>query len=297
MERNPERRLKELLAGQRQPLDAIIEALEQGDITPERLDELDELAFIYSTQVPEEVAELKRRRGSLGNTRILVVEALDEGGFPLDPTFLTELIWATRRAFVDPKRYASLRRDEMRAWDKAGGADREAYVTPALRPDGEAQRGWLSRSDWPLERRIVLEHPTLRAKPGALEYQKLSLLLDRRDGCRKEQPYPASTPFDHLLRRYAWRLLRFDSEADDGRQMTIRDAAGGQADTLWVSRIRDETDASLRALAGHDEEQRLAAARELRDLDDGELLWGRRIWHDYRKHRPAQAAPVDSRAP
>ena len=73
--------------------------------------------------------------------REVVLEALDELGWPQNARFLEEYLWAKRQLQLDSRAFASLRRDELRAWRRSpyGGAGRSA-----LRAAGRAGRAW-----WP----------------------------------------------------------------------------------------------------------------------------------------------------
>jgi hypothetical protein len=86
--------------------------------------------------------------------RAVVLAALDELGWPQNARFLEEYLWAKRELQVDSRAFASLRRDELRAWQRSPGA-RTAYIVPALNPDGSANPRWLTSSAWDLSRRVV----------------------------------------------------------------------------------------------------------------------------------------------
>jgi hypothetical protein len=86
--------------------------------------------------------------------RVVVLAALDELGWPQNARFLEEYLWARRELQVDSRAFASLRRDELRAWQRSPGA-RSAYIVPALNPDGSANPRWLTSSAWVLSRRVV----------------------------------------------------------------------------------------------------------------------------------------------
>ncbi len=86
--------------------------------------------------------------------REVVLEALDELGWPQNARFLEEYLWAKRQLQLDSRAFASLRRDELRAWRRSPGA-RSAYIVPALNPDGSANPRWLTSSAWDLPRRVI----------------------------------------------------------------------------------------------------------------------------------------------
>src|SRR6201996_3510858 len=93
--------------------------------------------------------------------REVVLAALDELGWPQNARFLEEYLWAKRQLQLDSRAFASLRRDELRAWRRAPGA-RPAYIVPALNPDGSANPRWLTSSAWDLPRRVIASAETER---------------------------------------------------------------------------------------------------------------------------------------
>src|SRR6201997_2147083 len=116
----------------------------------------------------ELVGELRRtasaglRRSQPGPPiREVVLEALDELGWPQNARFLEEYLWARRQLQLDSRAFAPLRRDERRAWRRAPGA-RAAYIVPALNPDGTANPRWLCSSAWDLPRRVIASAETER---------------------------------------------------------------------------------------------------------------------------------------
>ena len=110
----------------------------------------------------EELIGQLRRAASAGRRasrpgppiRAVVLAALDELGWPQNARFLEEYLWAKRELQLDSRAFASLRRDELRAWRRAPKA-RSAYIVPALNPDGSANPRWLTSSAWDLSRRVV----------------------------------------------------------------------------------------------------------------------------------------------
>ena len=59
--------------------------------------------------------------------REVVLAALDELGWPQNAGFLEEYLWAKRQLQLDSRAFASLRRDELRAWRRAPGAPRRLH--------------------------------------------------------------------------------------------------------------------------------------------------------------------------
>ena len=126
--------------------------------------------------------------------REVVLQALDELGWPQNAGFLEEYLWAKRQLQLDSRAFAPLRRDERRAWRRAPGA--RAYVVPALNPDGSANPRWLTSSAWELQRRVIASPDTERL----FDLQKIAALRVR--GSRG--------PVGTLLERYAKQILEID---------------------------------------------------------------------------------------
>jgi hypothetical protein len=69
--------------------------------------------------------------------REILLETLAHFRWPQNAGFLEEYLLACHQLQLDSRAFAPLRRDERKAWDRAPGA-REAYIAPALKPDGSA---------------------------------------------------------------------------------------------------------------------------------------------------------------
>ena len=85
--------------------------------------------------------------------------------------------------------FAPLRRDERKAWNRAPGA-REAYIAPALKPDGSANPRWITRSDWDVDRRIVATPRTERL----FDLYKIYALAGRPGSAEASLPRPPPAP-------------------------------------------------------------------------------------------------------
>ncbi len=127
--------------------------------------------------------------------REVVLDALDELGWPQNARFLEEYLWAKRQLQLDSRAFASLRRDELRAWRRSPGA-RSAYIVPALNPDGSANPRWLTSSAWDLPRRVIASAETERL----FDLQKILALNVR--GSRG--------PLGTLLERYVTQILAIE---------------------------------------------------------------------------------------
>jgi hypothetical protein len=184
--------------------------------------------------------------------RTRVLAALDDLGWPQNARFLGEYLWARWQLQLDSRAFASLRRDELRAWRHAPGA-RPAYIVPALRADGSANPRWLTSSAWDLERRVVASPQTERR----LDLQKIVALRVR--GSRG--------PVGTLLERSAERILSVDPPPV---------SASGAATSAWRRRVRAHAAALIEAIAVHDDPDRAQVAARLAGLPAEDLVWGRR---------------------
>jgi hypothetical protein len=207
----------------------------------------------------EELIEQLRHTASAGlrattpgpPIREVVLAALDELGWPQNAGFLEEYLWAKRQLQLDSRAFASLRRDERRAWQRAPGS-RAAYIVPALNPDGSANPRWLSSSAWQLERRVIASPETERR----LDLQKIVALRVR--GSRG--------PLGTLLERYARQVLTIEPPPV---------SATAAQTTAWRSRVRAHTIALIEQIRERDDPDRSRIARRLARLPDQAQLWGR----------------------
>ncbi len=111
--------------------------------------------------------------------REVLLETLADFRWPQNAGFLEEYLLARHQLQLDSRAFAPLRRDERNAWDRAPGA-REAYIAPALKPDGSANPRWITRSDWEMGRRIVATceqsacstYTRFTSSPGGQDRQK-----------------------------------------------------------------------------------------------------------------------------
>src|SRR5439155_15010793 len=164
-------------------------------------------------ELRREATKLARKKGER-SVRQLLLAALARIGTPQQAGFLQEYVWACDRVDLDRRQFASLRRDEQRSWLK-DPEGRVAFVVPALTGTGDPRRGWMARSDWPLEQRIVLPDSSERL----LDLRKIEVLLDAR-GERRRDP-EVHSPFDAVLARYAETVLQLpglDPSRPGGRE-------------------------------------------------------------------------------
>ena len=184
--------------------------------------------------------------------RAVVLAALDELGWPQNARFLEEYLWAKRELQVDSRAFASLRRDELRAWRRAPGA-RSAYIVPALNPDGSANPRWLTSSAWDLPRRVVASPESERL----FDLHKIHALRVR--GSRG--------PLGTLLERYAARILAIDPPPV---------SASAAATGAWRAHVSAHTAALIETIRDHDDPDRDQVASRLADLSPEDLAWGRK---------------------
>ena len=184
--------------------------------------------------------------------RAVVLTALDELGWPQNARFLEEYLWAKRELQVDSRAFASLRRDELRAWQRAPGA-RSAYIVPALNPDGSANPRWLTSSAWDLSRRVVASPESERL----FDLHKIHALRVR--GSRG--------PLGTLLERCAARILAIDPPPV---------SASAAATSAWRAHVSAHTAALIEVIRGHDDADRDRIAGRLAGLPAEDLAWGRR---------------------
>ena len=184
--------------------------------------------------------------------RAVVLDALDELGWPQNARFLEEYLWAKRALQVDSRAFASLRRDELRAWQRSPGA-RTAYIVPALNPDGSANPRWLTSSAWDLSRRVVASPESERL----FDLHKIHAL--RVHGSRG--------PLGTLLERYAARILSIDPPPV---------SASAAATSAWRAHVRAHTAALIELVRSHDDSDRDRIASRLAELPVEDLVWGRK---------------------
>jgi len=207
----------------------------------------------------EELIGQLRRAASAGRRasgpglpmRAVVLAALDELGWPQNARFLEEYLWAKRELQLDSRAFASLRRDELRAWRRAPQA-RSAYIVPALNPDGSANPRWLTSSAWELSRRVVASPESERL----FDLQKIHALRVR--GSRG--------PLGTLLEGYVARILAIEPPPVSASAATT---------SAWRAQVRAHTATLIEAIRTRDDPDRDRIATELADLPADELVWGR----------------------
>jgi hypothetical protein len=192
--------------------------------------------------------------------REILLETLAYFRWPQNAGFLEEYLLAKHQLQLDSRAFAPLRRDERKAWDRAPGA-REAYIAPALKPDGSANPRWITRSDWDMERRIVATRRTERL----FDLYKIYVLAGR-PGSAEASYFGPRRPVDALLEKYAQDIL--DTEPPPA-------SASDDEFRAWRAHVRERTTTLIGEVRGDDEPERKQIARQLADLPDPERVWGR----------------------
>jgi hypothetical protein len=182
--------------------------------------------------------------------RAVVLEALDELGWPANARFLEEYLWAKRQLQLDSRAFASLRRDELRSWRRAPGA-RTAYIVPALNADGSPNPHWLTSSAWELSRRVVASGETERL----FDLQKILALRVR--GSRG--------PLGTLLERSVAQILAIEPPPVSASAASTR---------AWRTHVRTHTAALIDSLKPRDDEARGRIATRLAGLPSQVRVWG-----------------------
>jgi hypothetical protein len=191
--------------------------------------------------------------------REVVLDTLTDLRWPQNSGYLEEYLWAKRQLQIDSRAFAPLRRDERRAWDRAPGA-RDAYIVPALNPDGSANPRWLTSSAWDLERRIVASSQTERL----FDLQKVYSLAGR-PGSSDAYARGRRGPIDALLERYAKQVL--------GTEPPPVSASADEI-SAWRAQVRDEVMTRIGEVRRDDELHRKQIARQLADLPERDRIWG-----------------------
>jgi len=205
--------------------------------------------------------------------REILLETLADFRWPQNAGFLEEYLLARHQLQVDSRAFAPLRRDERNAWDRAPGA-REAYIAPALKPDGSANPRWITRSDWELDRRIVATPRTERL----FDLYKIYVLAGRPGSAEASYLGPRR-PIDVLLEKYAQDNL--DTEPPSA-------SASDDEFRAWRAHVRERVGSAIGEVRRDDEPDRKQIARQLADLPDRERVWGRNAGT---KARAQQQAP------
>jgi hypothetical protein len=224
------------------------------------LERLDDRRDHLIGELRRTVSAGKRRARTSPPVREILLETLAHCRWPQNAGFLEEYLLASRQLQVDSRAFAPLRRDERKAWDRAPG-DRDAYIAPALKPDGSANPRWITRSDWDLERRIVAGPRTERL----FDLYKIYVLAGRPGSAEASYLGPR-TRADALLEKYAQGILDTEPPLASASDEEFR---------AWRAQVREHAGTAIGEIRREDEPDRKQIARQLADLPDRERIWGR----------------------
>lgn len=189
--------------------------------------------------------------GSKRPVRELVLDSLDELGWPAYTREITQYCTARFGREIAATRYGSLMKDEMQAF-RPGTSRRPVWLCFALTSDRhQAIKRLLCRSDWPLDRRI------LAPSSGLVQYLSLTARL-----CELAMKFESSAADAQMLRIIAAdhardlpgvRLIKGKFDLEGWRSMALeqlRDAAERDEVTRKASAERLEARSELYQLFG-----------------------------------------------
>lgn len=224
------------------------------------LERLDDRRDRLITQLRRTASAGMRPARTSPPVREILLETLAHFRWPQNAGFLEEYLLARHQLQLDSRAFAPLRRDERNAWDRAPGA-REAYIAPALKPDGSANPRWLTRSDWDLERRVVATPRTERL----FDLYKIYVLAGRPGSAEASYRGPRS-PVDALLEKYAHDIL--DTEPPPA-------STSEEEFSTWRADVRERAGTAIGEIRREDEPDRKQIARQLAGLPGRDRIWGR----------------------
>jgi hypothetical protein len=208
---------------------------------------------------PERLGAYRNRAGQRP-MREQVLDILDELGVPNSPRVISEYALACLGIDLPVPRFASLRRDEERAFRK-DPLSKPAWVVPALNMTGFAPIPRLVASSvWPVERRLIGPR-TLRTN----HLLSLLALLKRAANLADEKEVVAATPGSGKTHLLLGIIFRFARSVPGGW------AVAGEPD---LEGIRAATEAELQSIVADDEMERKQAAEKLAKLPEDRQIWG-----------------------
>jgi len=253
--------LRDVLIEERDLLDRLIAQTGDPNVPAARLVDLVEALESLDRRVESLIARLReessevRRQQEERSVRQFVLRALEGIGSPQNAGFLQEYMWARERVDLDTRGFGALRRDERRSWQRRPGR-RLAYIVPALSAEGTALPRLMARSDWPLERRLVLDDDQ-----RLIDLAKLRALFAAR---RELEAGDLPDAFEVLIEKYAREL--FSEELEPPGDRAKRET--------WLARVARRAEAEAARLERTSAAQRDKAAAKLRRLPEGQQLWG-----------------------
>jgi hypothetical protein len=183
-----------------------------------------------------------------------VLDILEELGVPASPRLISEIAVAHYGRPLPASRFASLRRDEERAYRK-DALSRPAWVVPALSAQGLTSIPRIvATSAWSSERRLIGAR-TLRAN----HLRTVLVLLSIQERTRQASNPGATAHLDAMILAFAQTVPR---AVEPGQQ-------------IEPLRIREAAKAELALIDEMDLDERRTAAHRLANLQQLHQLWGR----------------------
>lgn len=259
-------RLASSLEKQRELLDTLQELVKDPDANAVAIDhaqrQLSRAAAEHSQLLTEwrlaraRVAETSSPYAGLVGQRPLreqVLDILEELGVPASPRVISELAVARYGRPLPASRFASLRRDEERAFRK-DPLSRPAWVVPALTAQGLTSIPRIvASSAWPAERRLIGAR-TLRAN----HLRTLLALLAMHERSQRTGIAPAMAHLESMILSFAQTV---PGAVEPGKR-------------LEHPRVAEAARAELAHIEKTDLEECQAAARRLERLPELHRLWG-----------------------
>jgi hypothetical protein len=221
----------------------IVSLLESLSVTEERR------AHVLD-QLRKEASSLRKREEER-SIRQFVLRALDRIGTPQTTGFLEDYLYATELVEAKSRGMGALRRDEYRAWARLRKTPRVAYITPCLDEEGSAVARWMSRSDWPLARRVMVR--------DAEELWAAQRVLALADGYRAADA-DGEALFLPLIARYAHE--------------TIGDGLEPGEDDRWVADVVHAARARQSELEPRVTKAQERVARRMMEAGEVRRFWG-----------------------
>jgi hypothetical protein len=255
---DPMRELKSILVQSREVSGRLLERLDSHPDTIEVVGLLESLSLNDERRAHvldrlRHEASSVRKREEERSVRQFVLRALERIGTPQTTGFLEDYLYATELVEAKSRGMGALRRDEYRAWARLRDRPRVAYVTPCLDEEGRAVPRWMSRSDWPLQRRLLVA--------GAEELWAAHRVLALGDAFDQSEA-DSEALFLPIIGRYAQEAL-----GEDGSSELPEDRAAVDAIVRSVRRRTSELQPRVEWA-----QERLA--ERFMDADELQRFWG-----------------------